>query len=1686
VRNTGLSLALDGTVALNAGLDTLTFTTEHDFNDGDIVTYHSDKGPDTSGLVDGTRYRVVVVNESTIQLQAASHTFVDGDIVTYSSNLAIDGSGLANGATYQVVVVDEFSIKLKDFTVLDGSTTVNIFNNTIHFASAHQFQDGDILTYSSNLGILDTSGLQDGGRYRVKVIDANTIQLSDSRIIDSLAISVAVSVAASSSFAVSVAAAGAVALNTITGGFEASVVRSDVDTGGDVDLLAQDNSAILAMLFSAAVSVAASGSAAVGVAVSSTVATNTIGGSTLATITDSDVGSPGNEVSSVRVEAISGSSIQAFALSAAIAAGGSGSVSVQIAGTGVAAVNTTTNSIEASIVGSEVHGNGDIVVLAEDDSRIVAALGAASIAAGGSGAVSVNVAVAATVAVNEIGGHLLATIDDSQVTGADVSVDALSDTDILAFGLAVGIAAGGSGAVSVNVAASGVVAVNTTTNTIEASIVDSTVNAGNDVGVRAEDGSAILAVLASASIAAGGAGAVSVNVGIAVTAGVNTIGSGLLATIDGSTVDAVGAVRVEALSETSIDAIGIAVAVAAGGAGAVSVNGAGTGAVAVNTTTNVIEASIVDSTVDAGGDVAVQARDQSVIRATLLAASIAAGGAGAVSVNVSVSATYAQNMIGGSMLATIDGSVVDSTGGGVTVEALADNAIVATGLGVGVSAGGAGAVSVNVALSAVAATNIIGNSVEASIKGGSDVSANHPSNGFVTVEARDVSDILAVLASASVAAGGAGAVSVNVAGAFVYANNSLTTRTDFDWNGDGVIDFRDISAGIAILTRMNQLRAGADGIFEDMATPGLDGIVNTDSTPSFDDGSTADDNLSVNEAIDAYILENPGSAHLAALKSLIGSSFDINGDGNIDVRDLLLTINPFDDVVVQNSVVAAIESSNVETAGDVIVSASNYDAATGDSSDIKAFGIAAGIAAGGAGAVSVNVAGAGVIAFNEIDSAIEARIVDSTVGAGGDVTVEAQDRAQILSELLAITLSAGGAGAVSVNVAVSFTYAQNTMGGSLLATIDDSKVGSDDGKISVEAYADNQVTALGQAVGLAFGGAGAASFNVAMAGVGATNTTSNSVEASIKGGSDVDANDATHGAVTVGATDVSGIFATLVSAAVSAGGAGGFSLNVAGAGVFASNSIGSSLLAGIDGSDVDTAGALAVTASTVDAGDRMEIASFGIAVGVAAGGAGGVSINVAGAGVIAFNQIGNTIEASIVDSTANAGDDVTISAEDGARILSELGAVTLAAGGAGAASVNVTVSATYASNSLGGSLLAVIDGSDVSSTGGNVILDAFADNSLEAYGQSVGLSAGGAVGVSINVAVSAVLASNTLSNTVEAAITGVSNVDAGAVSLTATDESDVDSVLTAVSVAVGGAGAVSLNLSLALSLAEVDFGTTTRARISASEVTASTGDVTLTALSQGTVDSTGVAVGVSFGGAGAVSGSGAAAGAIASLRSTNLVESVIEQGSDVDAMLGSVLLNATDKTAFTSNVYGVSVAGSFAGAASFALAVAYAETSTDAERHGARAHQRQRCLCRPGRHADGAGRQHRHSNGKGVAISLSAAFGFSLAGAGAGAIVNNNIGQVVEADILGSAAADGQGVTAEGSVTLTATDSISSTADATAASVALSVGWVAGASRSPPPRPATHWPAKPTLASTAARCAPTRATSPSAPIPRAG
>lgn len=883
-----------------------------------------------------------------------------------------------------------------------------------------------------------------------------------------------------------------------------------------------------------------------------------------------------------------------------------------------------------------------------------------------------------------------------------------------------------SGTVAVSGAGAGAHAANTTTNSVEASIRSAEVSAGGDILVDATDTSAISATLVSAAVGVSGSGTVAASVSIAVTVAENDIGSTLLATIDSSEVTSTGGtVDVSAYSEAEILAIGVAAAISAGGAGGVSIQGAGSGVVGFNTITNTIEASIVGSTVTAAGDVTVDAEDHSHILAELLAASIGAGGAGTVSVNVAISATVADNNIGGSLLATINDSTVNTTGGAVTVDAFADNTIQAFGQAVGVSAGGAGAVSVNVALSAVVATNIISNSVEASIHG-SSVAANHASNGLVTVNAQDLSDIFAVLTSASISAGGAGTVSANVAGAFVYASNALTASTDFDWNNDGVIDSRDIHAGVAILTKLRELQSGEDGILGNL--PGEDGELGT-----VDDVPTGADDLTIDDAIDAlgnlYVFADgqPDSAYKAALKSLIGSSFDINGDGDIDYRDLLLTSDTSDDVVLSNSVVATVDASTIDTAGAVTVSASNYDAGIADGMSITSIGVAVGIAAGGAVGVSINVAGSAVFATADMSNVVEASITGGSVVNADSVEISAIDGATVESTLVAASVAIGGAGAVSLGLSLALSIAEVSFGTVVQATIADSDVTATTGDVTLTALSEGSVDALGVAVGVTFNAAGGVSGSASAAGAIADVTSTNLVAALINAGSDVDA---PSGSVVLTATDETAIHNEVVGVSVSGAFAVGSSIALAVAFAEATVSLDGTARTRIDDSKVHAGGNVELTSL---ADSAISATGTGVAISLSAGV--GFALSGAGAGAVVTNTIGQTVQADILASNTDDLQGVTAA---GSVLLSATDSITSTAD-ATAASVSVAISyapaalaisAAVATNTLAGLTSAGINDSFVRANTGALTVAANSESQLittpEAHAIAAAIGFGGA------------------------------------------------------------------------------------------------------------------------------------------------------------------------------------------------------------------------------------------------------------------------------------------------------------------------------------------------------------------------
>ncbi len=528
--------------------------------------------------------------------------------------------------------------------------------------------------------------------------------------------------------------------------------------------------------------------------------------------------------------------------------------------------------------------------------------------------------------------------------------------------------------------------------------------------------------------------------------------------------------------------------------------------------------------------------------------------------------------------------------------------------------------------------------------------------------------------------------------------------------------------------------------------------------------------------------------------------------------------------------------------------------------------------------------------------------------------------------------------------------------------------------------------------------------------------------------------------MTVSASDTSLITSTLVSASVSAAVSGGAAVSIAIAVTLAENSIGGTTVATVDGSTVHSNGG-AVNVSAL--GDNT-ITATSVSAAISISGSGAVALGGAGTGAVATNTTTNSVEASITNSIVDATGDVTLLAQDLSNISATLVSAAVSVTASGAVAAGVAIAITQADNSIGGTTIATIDASAVD-TPGAVSLTALADTTIDALGVAVALAVGGSGGVSVSGTGTGVIASNSTTNTIEASITGGSDVNTGDnVTLSATDQSAIDATLVAASVAASGSGGAAINVSLAVSTADNKFGTVTRAAIEGSDVTSTGGDVSLDALSTGSLTAFGVGVAVSAGGAGGFTLNGTAAGSIADTTTTNVTEAVISNDSTVITDSGSVTLTAIDETAIDVDVLGISVSVGGSGGAAISLSIAFAVANSDVSGIVRTKIDDSDVSASDDVILTALGEGEVDTYGKGIAIAASAGR-FSLSGAGTGADVRNTVRQTVEALIVDSNAAEGQSVTAGGKVDVIAKDDLDVSADARAVSASISAG-VAAAS----------------------------------------
>jgi len=409
---------------------------------------------------------------------------------------------------------------------------------------------------------------------------------------------------------------------------------------------------------------------------------------------------------------------------------------------------------------------------------------------------------------------------------------------------------------------------------------------------------------------------------------------------------------------------------------------------------NEIRAYLLNTSVDAGGTLEVEALSESTIDAIVVAGSVAVSGGG-TGVSVSGAGAGALNKISNDVAAFIQGDGATGISAGAITLIADDDSTIDAFTGSASLAAGFGGTGVAVAIGIAGAYNTISNDISSYITAADNgVGAT---SGAINISATETADITSytVAASLSAAIGGTG---VAVSGAGAAAVNSILNRTN------------------AYVEDSTITTTGTEG---DMT------IAATDSS-------------SIEATVGAVAASFAGGGTGVGVS--IGAAFALNTIG-------------FDLLKGDAQVRAYIDDSTVTAGGDLSV------ISTADET-IESRVLAGAVAIAGGG-VGVGVAGSGVVALNMMATDIEAYIggaTGSTITAGS-VSLQADDTSSIMAFGGAAAIS-GGFGGTGVAVSIGVSLAHNMIDNDVTAYIKDSTVTSTIGSIGISALEHSQINAV--------------------------------------------------------------------------------------------------------------------------------------------------------------------------------------------------------------------------------------------------------------------------------------------------------------------------------------------------------------------------------------------------------------------------------------------------------------------------------------------------------------------------------------------------------------------------------------------------------------------------------------------------
>ena len=467
----------------------------------------------------------------------------------------------------------------------------------------------------------------------------------------------------------------------------------------------------------------------------------------------------------------------------------------------------------------------------------------------------------------------------------------------------------------------------------------------------------------------------------------------------------------------------------------------------------------------------------------------------------------------------------------------------------------------------VAAVNTIGNTVQASIRNGSRVTST--GDGGLSLSAEDASTIHtdAIGASISIGAssgGNAGAIAIGISVSLNDIDNDVLAQVD---QSSVTADIGDI-----------EMTASEDA-----------GIFSVAVAASVSVGASNQSALAISGG-GAVALN---SIRSRANVSITSSSIEAPGERDVD------------DVVVAGGAVTLLADSESKIEAKVIALAASVAASSSNS---------------GAFAIGVSIA-RNFIGYdrdanlvNGTPSQIRAIIDDSTVTAGGALSVTATANQEIDALVLSFSVAVGVGGSNAFSLAGSGVFTENRIGTQVHASIRNVSGGITAASVSLQAedMSDIEADAGAAAVSAAIGGSNAISISIGLS--LAHNWIDNDIEASVIDVADVVAGP---GGILIDADTSATIRTVAVAASLGVGIGSTAGIAVSGAGAESTNVILTRTNAFARNSVLSSAGALALDAEMSGSIEATVVAaSVSVAIGSTAGV--GVSIGVA----VARNFIG--------------------------------------------------------------------------------------------------------------------------------------------------------------------------------------------------------------------------------------------------------------------------------------------------------------------------------------------------------------------------------------------------------------------------------------------------------------------------------